>query len=116
MLHRSLLLVLVLSPLLAGILAQLLVILNPVISSYLFKLLNKGTTAIASWNDWVKRIAYVVLNTLLALGVAALHLVNVPGDVTTWDVTTVEGIITGIAAILLYDNGKTAAKPDTPAP
>lgn len=109
-------LALVVPSLLTAIFAQFIPILVPVIASYLFKLLNKGTTAIEAWADWQKQLAFAVLNTLILLGVRALGLAGVPEDVQHWTQVTLEGILGAIAAMLLYDNGKSAAQPAAAAP
>jgi uncharacterized BrkB/YihY/UPF0761 family membrane protein len=98
-------LLLTLPPVLLAILAQLLPLVVPVISSYLFKLLNKGTTWVNGLNDWVKRVVFAVGNIVLTLLTSALH-VTAPGDEQSWDQTTIVGLVTAIIAMLLYDNGK----------
>jgi Na+-transporting methylmalonyl-CoA/oxaloacetate decarboxylase beta subunit len=105
--HTSMLLVL--SPVLVVIISQLLPIVIPVVSSFLFKALNKEIEAVNKLNDWVKRLIFMVFNTLLALGITALHLANVSPEIQSWTQTTIEGVLGAVAAMLLYDNGKTAA-------
>jgi Na+-transporting methylmalonyl-CoA/oxaloacetate decarboxylase beta subunit len=105
--HTTMLLVL--SPVLVVIISQLIPLLIPVISSFLFKALNKEIEAVNKLNDWAKRLIFAVFNTLLVLGITALHLTNVSPDIQNWTQTTIEGVLGAIAAMLLYDNGKTAA-------
>jgi len=97
------------------ILAQILPLVVPVIASFLFKLLNKGLVFVSGLNDWVKRIVFAIVNIVFSLGVAALKLAPV-GDVETWGETTLVGLLTAVIAMLLYDNGKTAATTPDPVP
>jgi hypothetical protein len=102
----NLLALIALPPLVALILAQLVPVVTPVVASFVFKWINKGTALLDAWGVWSKRLAFAVLNTLLVLGLSALGLADVSGDVHSWTQGTVEGILGAIAAMLLYDNGK----------
>lgn len=108
-LSASTLVLVALPPLIVTILDQIIPIAVPVIASWLFKWVNKGTALLQTLADWQKRLLFAVLNTALVLGINALGLTDVPGDILAWTQTTLEGVLGAIAAMLLYDNGKPRA-------
>lgn len=105
---------LALPPLVMLILTQLMPFVIPVIASFLFKLINKGTTLVSGWSTIAKQVFFAVFNTLLVLLMTAIGVTDASGDIAQWTVATVEGVLGAIAAMFLYDNGKAAARQPDP--
>jgi hypothetical protein len=70
------------------------------LASGLVFVLNKATGAIAGWNDWAKRVAFLVFGQI----VAAL------GSVAGLDVSNAETFAASLVALGLFHLGKATAK------
>ncbi len=81
----------------------------PALGALLFSAFNKAESALAGWNNWAKRAAYVGLTTVLFYVGEFVH-VAVSADPANWTGTFWESLAAGIVGTFLVKLGITQVR------